>query len=139
MPTEPPILAAPAPNWGQRNWKWFVPVLCLVAVAGMIGFVALVMGLMKSSDAYSGAVARASSAPAVIAALGSPIKEGFWVTGNVRISGTSGKADLAIPVSGPKGAATIYVAATKSLGKWHFDGLVVQVVKTKERIDLSER
>ena len=123
----------------QRNWKWFVPALCLAAVISLGGFVAIIFGFMKSSDAYSGAVSRAESAPAVIAALGTPIKEGFFVTGSVEISGPSGKAELAIPLSGPKGGATVYVAAIKSVGEWHYNGLVVQIAKTNERIDLSEK
>ena len=139
MQTQPPPLVSRPPDWMQRNWKWFVPVLCLAAVICLGGFVEIIFGFMKSSDAYSGAVSRAKSAPAVIAALGTPIKEGFFVTGSVEINGPSGKAELAIPISGPKGQATVYVAAMKSLGEWHFNGLIVQVAKTKERIDLSEK
>jgi hypothetical protein len=98
-----------------------------------------VNGFMKSSDACSGAVGRARSAPAVIAALGTPIKEGLFVSGRISVSGPSGSAELAIPIAGPKGGGTVYVAATRLLGEWHFSGLVVQIAKTKERIDLSEK
>ena len=43
--------------------------------------IALVFSLMKSSDAYQDAVARAQADPAVQAALGAPIEEGLFVTG----------------------------------------------------------
>jgi hypothetical protein len=120
----------------SRNWKWFVPLLCLIALACIVGFVAFIMTLMKSSDAYSGAVLRAESSPAVIAALGTPIKEGFFFTGNISETGSSGRANLVIPISGPKGTATLYVSASRSVGNWHFNDLVVQVAKTQERIDI---
>jgi Cytochrome oxidase complex assembly protein 1 len=40
--------------------------------------------------------------PAVIEALGSPIKEGFFVSGNTNVNGASGEANLSIPISGPR-------------------------------------
>ena len=39
---------------------------------------------MKSTDVYKAALARAQAHPSVIEALGSPIKEGFLVSGNKR-------------------------------------------------------
>ena len=71
------------------------------------GFVVTVFGIMKASGAYSGAVARANSNPAVIAALGSPITEGVIVNGNISEVNSSGKANLVIPISGPKGEASM--------------------------------
>lgn len=103
------------------------------------GFVALILGFLKSSDAYSGALARAKAAPAVIDALGTPIQEGFFVTGNISVSGASGKAELAIPIAGPKAKATIYVVAAKEAGGWHFHRLVVQIEPGGERIELPEK
>jgi hypothetical protein len=135
---DPPPRWMPKRDWVERNWRWLIPLLCLVVAACFCGFFALVMSFMKSSDAYSVALERAKSAPAVIDALGTPIEDGFFVTGSVNIYGSSGKADLAIPISGPKGEATVYVAAKKSLGVWHFDGLVVDIIKTATRIDLSD-
>src|SRR6266404_2068327 len=74
--------------------------------------------------------------PAVIEALGSPITVGFLVSGNTNVNGASGEANLSIPVSGPKGKGTIYVAATKSLGRWNYSGLVLEIANTHQRIDL---
>src|SRR5437773_3067210 len=68
--------------------------------------------------------ARAKTHPAVIEALGSPVTEGLLLSGNTNVNGASGEANLSIPVSGPKGKGTIYVAATKSLGRWNYSGLV---------------
>jgi len=94
---------------------------------------------MKSTDVYREALARAKADPAVIEALGSPIKDGFLVSGNTNVNGASGESNLAIPISGPKGKGTIYVSASKSLGQWNYSGLVVEVGQTRERIDLLQK
>ena len=135
-------------SWWGRNWKWFVPTICVVALIIFGGFLgALFFGinkLLRSSDAYKIAVATAKADPRVTAALGAPITEGMFVKGSIFVSsssqgGSTGRAKLAIPVSGPKGEATIYVAATKTAGKWSFSKLVVQVKGTQESIDLNEK
>ncbi len=145
----PPPPVPPAqlqPSWWSRNWKWFVPVGgcggCLVVVAfGLICFSSIlfaVFGAMKSGDVYKTAVSRAKANPEVVAVLGTPIKEGFFVSGNTNVNGGSGKADLSIPISGPKGSGTIYATATKSAGEWNYSQLVVEIAATKERIDLEK-
>ncbi len=136
VPTPPPLPRTRAPDWLERNWKWFVPLAGLIFLGCVAAFAAFILGVMKSSDAYSGALARARAAPAAIVALGTPIKEGWLVTGNIHVSGSSGQAALAIPVAGPRGSATLYVEASKSMGEWHFDRLVLQVDRTNEWIDI---
>ena len=135
-----PSASLPQKSWWGRNWKWFVPTGCLGLALLLAGFVALlvvvIFGAMKSSDVYKDAVAKAGANPAVIDALGSPIKEGMFLSGNTNVNGASGEANLAIPISGPKGKGTIYVAATKSAGQWTYATLAVEVEKTHERIDL---
>ncbi len=136
----PPALQKKPRGWMNRNWKWFIPLLVVASGTVMVTFFALifvfVFSLMKSSDAYQDAVARTRADPAVQAALGMPIEEGLFITGNISTSGTSGEADLAIPISGPKGKATIYLVATKSAGAWNFSSLVVEIRDTGERLDL---
>jgi len=105
-----------------------------------VGSIALIVfSAMKSSDVYKDALARAKTHPAVIEALGSPVTEGFLVSGNTNVNGVSGEANLSVPVSGPKGKGTIYVAATKSLGRWNYSGLVLEIERTHKRIDLLQR
>jgi hypothetical protein len=93
---------------------------------------------MKSTDVYKDALARAKADPAVIEALGSPVKDGLLVSGNTNVNGASGESNLAIPISGPKGKGTIYVSAKKSLGQWNYSGLVVEIGLTHQRIDLLQ-
>ncbi|OHE81256.1 MAG: hypothetical protein A3G75_13165 [Verrucomicrobia bacterium RIFCSPLOWO2_12_FULL_64_8] len=141
MQEPPPIANPPTRNWWQRNWKWFVPVGCLTALLLFVAFIGLVvagaMGVMKSSDAYKEAVARARTEPVVVQKLGLPIEEGFLASGHVNTSGPSGEAELSIPLKGPKGKATLYVEAEKKAGRWQFKQLVVEFEATHERVELA--
>jgi Cytochrome oxidase complex assembly protein 1 len=138
--TPPPILRTSKPNWWTRNWKWFVPTGCLTILVLFLVFVGsivvIVFSAIKSTDPYKDALARAKMHPAVFEALGSPIKEGFFVSGSTNVNGASGESNLSIPISGPKGKGTIYVKAAKSLGRWSYSGLVVEIQTPRNRIDL---
>src|ERR1700694_2318335 len=116
-------------NWWSRNWKWVVPVGCLVPIVLGSGIVilvvSLVFGAIKSSDPYTQALARAKASDEVRAVLGEPIQPGYFVSGNFNVNGSSGNADFSIPLSGPKGSATLYVTATKAAGRWEFTTLEV--------------
>jgi hypothetical protein len=140
--TPPSVAPSPAPNWWQRNWKWFVPVGCFSIVLLFIAFVGsivlIVFSAVKSTDVYKDALTRAKAHPAVIEVLGLPVTDGFLVSGNTNVNGASGETNLSIPVSGPKGKGTIYVAATKSLGRWNYSGLTFEIAKTHQRIDLLQ-
>ena len=139
-PTQP---ATPKPNWWKRNWKWFVPLGCFTVALVFLAFtgsiVLIVFSAMKSTDVYKQALARAKADPAVIEALGSPIKDGFLMSGKTNVNGASGESNLAIPISGPRGKGTIYVSANKALGQWNYSGLVVEVAQTRQRIDLLQK
>jgi hypothetical protein len=136
----PPLPLDRSTTWWQRNWKWLIPA-SLGGIALFAGFIMLIVtivfGMMKSSHAYKEALAMARADLSVKEALGSPIKEGFLVMGNINVIGSSGHADLAIPVSGPEGSGTIYVVASKSAAdQWTISRLVVDIKDTNERIDL---
>ena len=133
----------PRPTWWSRNWKWAVPAIVLagvVAVAvplvAIYAFAQFFLHTMKSSGGYQEALAAARGNPAAMQALGTPIKDGWFPSGNIESSGSTGESDLSIPVSGPNGSGTLYVRATKSLGDWRLTTLVLQVKGTGERIDL---
>lgn len=139
---ETPAQTQPAPGWWSRNWKWFVPTGCcltpLVLGGAFVAFlVVVIFGALKQSDAYKIAVARAKADSRVVAALGSPIEEGWWLSGNTKVNGGSGEADLSIPISGPKGKGTIYAIATKSAGEWTYSKLEVKIDSNGETIDLG--
>jgi len=136
MPAPPPA------GWWSRNWKWFLPTGCcltpLVLGGAFFAFVVVVVfGAMKQSDVYKTAVARAKADARVTSALGTPISEGWFLSGKTNVNGGSGDADLSIPISGPKGKGTIYAVATKSAGQWTYSKLAVKIDSTGETIDLG--
>lgn len=131
-------------NWWGRNWKWFVPVGCLGSLVLLAAFIAgiffLVFGMMKASGVYEEALARATADPAVVEALGDPIEDGLFVSGNIDISNSSGDANLAIPLSGPRASGTLYAEAVRSQGEWEFTGLVLKLDDPPGgRIELLEK
>jgi hypothetical protein len=117
-----------------------VPLLSALVLTLSVGFMLLifsaVFGMMKSSDAYRQALQAAREDPAVTAALGEPIEEGWFTMGNINVNGPSGEANLQIPISGPKGEGDIYLEATKSAGQWNYSTLLVRVDGSDEAIDL---
>jgi len=141
MESSPPQLPSSS-NWFARNWKWVVPVGCLVPLlfAGgcALAVFFLATGVMKQSDAYKIALARAQASPAVIEAIGSPISQSGIVSGNTNVNAAMGETNLSIPLRGPKGKATLYVEAKKSVDTWQFQTLAVKIEKTGERIDLNK-
>ena len=140
LPPTPGFQPAPTRGWWARNWAWFVPTGCLTLLALPVvifgGIVLFVFGALKASDAYHIAVQRAETNPQVISALGSPVEEGLFLSGNVNVNGASGNANLAIPVSGPKAKGKLHAVAEKSGGVWTYSKLDVQVDGTGETIDL---
>jgi hypothetical protein len=140
-------IPAPAPtpmtlpkSWFSRNWKWFIPTAVLglvLAVALAIGaLLTFVIGLLKSSEPYQHAVAVASNNLEVVRELGGPVSSGWYVSGSVSVSGTSGKADLAIPLNGKVRYGTVYVVAKKTDGVWAYDKLQMLVDGDKSPIEL---
>ncbi len=129
-------------SWWDRNWKWFLPVSCLLAVFLFAGFIGLIFygvtSMIRSSEVYQMALQSARKNPELVSALGEPIVEGIFITGNISEGGASGSADLAIPISGPRGEATLYVVARESAGQWTFRRLIVEISKTEDRIDLLQ-
>ncbi|HEU4387101.1 MAG TPA: cytochrome c oxidase assembly factor Coa1 family protein [Blastocatellia bacterium] len=129
-------------GWLSRNWKWVLPVGCFgllaIGVAVVMLFLSLVFGKIKSSDVYQQAVAKASVDSAVVREIGQPIETGWLVGGTINWNGARGNADLAIPISGPKGKGTIYAVATKSAGQWTFTSLEVETEGSSTRINLLQ-
>ena len=115
-------------------WVW-VGIGCGAAVVGVVAFVAfivfVVFASIRSATPYKDAITRAKSDPRVIAALGSPIEAGFWMTGSMKTENDSGSANITIPISGPKQSARIAIVGYKTAGRWSY----TQMVVTPERGD----
>jgi hypothetical protein len=123
-------------SWLRRNWLRLLVGLFVCGFLFVSGIMVLVFGAMRSSDVFKESVARAQSNPAVLQRLGTPVKAGFFVSGSINVSGNSGDAGLAVPISGPKGKATVSVTAHKSGGGWNYSLMQVAVDGAAERIDL---
>ncbi len=129
--TPPPLIPPTVPPPPKKGgcWKWGL-IGCLGAlVIGLIGIgviVTIVFGAIKSTDFYKGARMTAEKDPRVIEALGAPVETGFWVSGNVNVSGNTGQADITIPLSGPKGKARLHGVGTRDSSGWHYSELTVK-------------
>jgi hypothetical protein len=135
----PPALTLPK-SWFSRNWKWLVPTVVLglillvaVAVGALLTFV---FGLLKSSEPYQHAVALATSNQEVVRELGAPVAPAWYLSGSESESGSSGDAELAIPLKGSLHRGTVYVRAKRTEGVWRYDKLEMLVEGREVRIEL---
>ena len=102
----------------------------------LLGIFGVVLNFAKQSAPYMEALAQARANEQVIEALGEPIEPGWWVTGSAETNTTSGYADFAFPVSGPKNAGKLYVVAVKSAGLWEIQRIELEVDGRSSRIPL---
>ncbi len=130
-------------NWFGRNIKWFLPAIgvgtifsCLACIGA---FIFLIFGTMKSSEPYQDALAMLRSNSAAEQALGTPIHDGWYVTGSIGESGSSGHAELSFPVSGPKGSGTVNLIARRYGGRWTLTRLELIVNGSGRKINLLEK
>jgi hypothetical protein len=139
MPAPPPPPMALPKSWFSRNWKWFVPTLIcgLVLLLALFvgGLLTFIFGVMKWSEPYQHAVAVASSNPDVARELGTPIVPGWFLSGNINVSGGSGDANLAIPLKGRIHRGTVYVVAKKTGGVWTYT--ILQALVDGHRVPIE--
>ena len=119
--------AVPERTWLQRNTKWIVlgAVVLGMTLLGLFiaGIVMIASTAMRSNDVYREALARAQAHPVLVERLGTPIEAGFFTSGSINVNGSSGNADLAIPIHGPRGEATVNVVAEKRGGAWVYESM----------------
>jgi hypothetical protein len=129
MTTTPVTPIAPPPQAPPQKsgcWKWGAIgcVIVLLLLAGGMAVIGLgVFGMIKRTDAYKESLRRAQNDPRVIEAIGSPVKPGFIVTGNVKVNNNTGNADIDFKVSGPKGKATVHTVATLDPTGWTYTNM----------------
>lgn len=125
----------------RRIWPWIVGGCGVIIVAGIafvIFILTVVVGAMRSSDAYRQGLTRAQNDPRVQEALGTPIEPGYFVSGSVNVENDDGTADINFPIKGPKGKAKVYVEGTKTRGRWTYTSMVVTPENGPEIDLLSE-
>lgn len=107
-------------------WKWGAcgcAAALAITIVGIAAIVAIVFGLIKSTDAYRGALASARKDPRVIEAFGAPVHAGFWALGTVHVDNGEGEADIHFPLIGSKDRGIVHAVATKRGGEWHYSEL----------------
>lgn len=87
------------------------------------------------SDAYELAMATARQAPQFTDALGAPVREAWFSEGTTEY-GSPTKAQLTIPVKGPRRTGSLRVLAMKEDGRWKLRALTLELEQSGERIDL---
>lgn len=129
-------------SWWGRNWKWFVPTAVVAGIlllaAGAAAMVFVIFSLIKSSGAYAQGLERVQQSPEVQQYLGTPVTDGWYVSGNVQVNGPSGWANLAFPISGPNGKGSVFLEAEKAQGTWNFTYLGVDAEGAPDRIVLVQ-
>jgi hypothetical protein len=122
----------PHRSWLRTHWKLALAVWLGLAFSGAVaGFV-----LTSNSEVAQLAVATAQSDAKMAERLGQPLKRGWFVSGSVEVTPGSGHAELAIPVSGPKGSGILYAEARKRAGLWRLEMLQFGTEGSTERLDL---
>jgi len=138
----PPPLGAPQRSWFSRHPGLAIGGGCAILFGAALTFVLVlaffVFGMLRNSDPAKMAIQRAEANPVVASRLGTPLKMGLFVSGNVNVTGSSGHSELQIPVIGPRGKGTIYLIANKSLGRWEFSALEIALNNDTQRIDLLQ-
>jgi len=131
MPTSPyPLVPQPMEkSWLERHPRWKIPLgvltlLFLMALFGA-GVISIVMFSFHHSDVYQQSVAKALANPEVHEQFGEPLRIGWFVSGELHVNGSTGAADLGIPISGPRGTGTIRAVASRNSGVWQFSYLQV--------------
>ncbi len=141
--TTPPYPLHPEPmkkSWLERNPLSKIPLGCLTLIALLAAFGIILMTVITSSfrhsDVYKQAIAQATASRQVRQQIGEPIKPDWLISGELKVSGSSGKANLVIPISGPHGWGRIHAVAHKSGGVWRFTYLLVDFANQSTSIDL---
>ena len=114
---------------------------CAIAVMGvlvlMVGILWLVMSFLKGADACQMSLKAAQQSEVMRVELGEPITMGWVVSGSIKINNGDGTADVNVPISGPKGSASIHTVGTKKGGgPWSFTKMQATIESSGKQVDL---
>ncbi len=135
-----PVVDSPTKSEKKQsllNVRWKRNLLIVVGIT--VVFTIGLSGVIGNSEVSKLAFARAEADPTVRQRIGEPVKRGFFTSGSIETSDASGRADLSIPINGPRGKAKLYVVAQKSAGLWTFSTLQVAFTEGTERVDLLNK
>ncbi len=128
-------------SWFRRNWKWFVPTLgcgtiIILIIIGVIGIFSLIGG----SEPSTYGLEKAAKNSRVIDLLGEPIEKYGIPTGEMTYNSSSGsRADIFIPIKGPKGKGSLIIKGRKESDVWEYQELYVLIKESNEKINLLDK
>ncbi len=102
---------------GRSKLKLFGCIGIALIISGVIvvGIFSLVIGGLyfgtKSTEEFKCAIAEVRKNEKALAALGSPIEDGYLVIPNIEISGSRREVYFSVPLTGPKGSGTLNVSS----------------------------
>ncbi len=116
---------------GFRFTLWHVALGAAIVLLPMLPhfFAWLELQLpLRTTPLVREAIQRVAEDPRVVSALGHPVHAGWSVMGYIRSDETGwSEGRLWIPLSGPKGEATLYARAGRGTGPWVFTDLECRV------------
>jgi len=141
--TPHPLLPPPAKHrWLDRDAGWKIALVFLTCAGLFVAFAALLFGIVSytfhHSYVFNEAIARAERNAQVVDRIGTPLKPGWLPGGKISVSGSSGRAHMEIPVTGPRGRATINLDAHKVEGTWQFETLEIESENESRWINLLD-
>lgn len=123
----------------QRVWTVFGALLWAMTLAVVVvafGLFLLLGNLMRTSAPVTMALERLQHNPQAVALLGEPIKPGFPM-GSLIQDGVQGCALLHVSVTGSRAEGTVYIDATRDLGKWRLNRLELETDENAPRLNLA--
>lgn len=97
--------------------------ICVIIAAAGAGFFLL----FRNHAVYTQAVELAKNDPAVIEMFGSPVNDGFFVTGETSEGTSSGSASFSTSISGPKASGQMTIVGSKEGGQWRVVFITIYV------------
>jgi len=129
-------------SWFARNWGWILGGGCLslivIVALGIGGLVYKVTDSIQESEVYTHAFAKTVENESVIEFLGSPIETNGMGSTSYNYKNGRTKAELTIPIKGPKDEGSIIVDAEKINDEWAYNELYVKIDGETETINLLE-
>jgi len=144
------VLGAKGNEWAWQNKQWrdvdhFKSVQRKWAFSslGILGvffplFFMLIFSMLKG-EAYNQSLFALRENPEVIELIGSPIEPGYFISGSISTSGPNGQASIQYNISGSKSSAVVYVYASRHLGAWNLDTVVVNSEESHKKINVISK
>ena len=114
-----PACCRKAMDWARRHWAISLHFVVVCAVLGA----GLSFWTIRVSAPAQLAFAQVQTSKIADGVLGSPIRQGFFVTGAVDHVQAGQYADLRMKVYGPQGQGTVFANAAKKNGVWQLTTL----------------